>query len=108
MNKERKIPVTIYLESSFLDEIDAQLQREKFRSRSHAIRYFIRLGRKIDYFKTNCKDPEFVKKMKESWNEYEIMNWADNVSPEERETISMALEISKDSRYKEWCIQKGI
>ena len=87
VKKDQKIPVHVSLPLSVVDEIDGMVENKEFTSRSNAIEFFVRIGRIANFYKKKCSDPEFVKEMKEKWNEHEIMNWAESLPEQDRSAL---------------------
>ena len=76
------------------------VEMEKFQNRSHAILYYVRMGRLLDEIKYQCKDPAIRKIVDDHWDKFKIVDSLESLTIEELEYIAKALEMTKDKTMK--------
>ena len=100
MPRNRKTDIHIAIPDNILDSIDEEVEMGKYRNRTHAILYYIRVGMKINEFKIKCDDPEFAREVRASWSIEEATEWLSKMPDEQIKTIAKAWELTQRRRFQ--------
>lgn len=103
--RHRTSDVHIFFPQKQLDELDDDVEMEKFQNRSHAILYYVRMGRKLDEIKYKCKDPAIRKIIDDHWDKFKIEDSFKSLTVEELEYLAKAIEMTKDSKIKQLILE---
>jgi len=92
---------TIRTPQDLWNMLSEKVDDKTFPNISDAYRSYALLGLKIESYKAQIKDPEFLKSIEEMRQNNSIFEWLATLSESQKEGISFALQMDKESRYKQ-------
>ena len=101
MKRRRTSDVHIFFPQKLLDEIDDEVDMDRFPSRSHGILYYVQMGKQLDVVKDRCKDPAVRDIIDKNWDKFKIEDSMKKMELEDIEYIGKALQMIKDEKINE-------
>jgi len=98
MRRRRSIDVHICLTQKLLDELDDDVEMDRFPNRSHAIIYYLKLGMKFVKIKDRCEDPAVREIIDDRWDSFKIEESVNNMTADEIEYIKKMLHMIQDEK----------
>ena len=92
---------TIRVPFDLWEQINKKVEQKMFRSIPEALRTYCQLGMKIEQFKEQIKDPEFLKSIDELKRNDSIFEWLATLSSEQKGAIKFAIEVERDALVKQ-------
>lgn len=93
--------VSIRLPLDLWQELGRKIEEHKFPSISEALRSYTILGMKIESFKHEISNPDFMKTIDELKQGNALFEWFATLQVEQIEAISLAAQMEKENRFKQ-------
>jgi len=91
---------SLRIPNNLLDRLENAVKDGKFSSVAEAIRKYTEVGMHVETYKTQIKDPEFLKSIEELQKTEGVFKWTETLTDEQRDAIATALEMEKEKRYE--------
>jgi len=82
-------------------ELNEKKEEKLFKSIAEGVLTYFLLGMKIEKFKQQIKDPEFLKSINELKHNDKIFEWLETLTESQKEGISFAIQIDRENHHKQ-------
>lgn len=81
--------------------LNAKVEAKTFPNFSEAVRAYAQLGLRVESFKYEIKNPEFLKSIDELKMNDSIFEWLETLSQTQKEAISFAIQIDREKHVQQ-------